>query len=361
MNSKNKENKKGKYKLIKSNDPKPGLSSYSLVSKNGKDVSSANKFLDFSAVCGLSEQTIRSYGFALLKLWRWFEHDNVEIPPVKQFNLVEYIHFQHKESTQNISPRSINQRLCVARVFYQWITGKELDATVTKNRYARRYFGNTAHEGYVGSFNYKSCTSLHVKEEQRVIQPLTRKQVSSFFESMHTHRNLSIVALMVLCGLRSNEVITIDMDNLNLKEGTIIVCGKRNKERMIPLHTKVLSLLKSYLNTERPQTSSQKLFVCFKGVKRGHSMTRSGLRSLFRYHRISTGIIKANPHRFRHTFGTEMIRAGVSLLALMQLMGHSNIQTTMNYVKISQNEVWEQFYRAADKLQNLGHNSDGNS
>ena len=59
-------------------------------------------------------------------------------------------------------------------------------------------------------------------------------------------------------------------------------------------------------------------------------MTAAGLRSLFRHHRHTTGVPLANPHRFRHTFASDMVRAGVSLPALMQLMGHADIQTTID-------------------------------
>jgi site-specific recombinase XerD len=75
-------------------------------------------------------------------------------------------------------------------------------------------------------------------------------------------------------------------------------------------------------------------------------MTPAGLRSLFRYHRRTTGVAQANPHRFRHTFASDMIRAGISLPALMQLMGHAQIQTTLVYVQITPREVWEQYARA---------------
>ena len=61
-------------------------------------------------------------------------------------------------------------------------------------------------------------------------------------------------------------------------------------------------------------------------------MTPAGLRSLFRHHRQTTGVTLANPHRFRHTFASDMVRAGISLPALMQLMGHAHIQTTLVYV-----------------------------
>jgi len=59
-----------------------------------------------------------------------------------------------------------------------------------------------------------------------------------------------------------------------------------------------------------------------------------------------TTVSKANPHRFRHTFGSDMIRAGVSLPALQRLMGHSNIETTLLYIQISPQDVYEEYARA---------------
>jgi len=75
-------------------------------------------------------------------------------------------------------------------------------------------------------------------------------------------------------------------------------------------------------------------------------MTPEGLRSLFRHHRQTTGVAPANPHRFRHTFATDMIRAGVSLPALMQLMGHAQIRTTLVYVQLTAQDVNHQYARA---------------
>jgi site-specific recombinase XerD len=75
-------------------------------------------------------------------------------------------------------------------------------------------------------------------------------------------------------------------------------------------------------------------------------MTPAGLRSLFRYHRQTTGIQLANPHRFRHTFASDMVRAGMSLPALMRLMGHADIQTTLQYVRITLQDVYLEYARA---------------
>jgi site-specific recombinase XerD len=75
-------------------------------------------------------------------------------------------------------------------------------------------------------------------------------------------------------------------------------------------------------------------------------MTPAGMRSLFRYHRRTSETALAHPHRFRHTFASDMVRAGISLPALMQLMGHAHISTTMVYVQISPRDVFEQYARA---------------
>jgi len=74
----------------------------------------------------------------------------------------------------------------------------------------------------------------------------------------------------------------------------------------------------------------------------------AGLRSLFRHHRVSSRVLQANPHRFRHTFGADMVRAGISLPALQQLMGHAQIYTTMLYVQIAPQDVWREYARAVE-------------
>jgi integrase/recombinase XerD len=100
------------------------------------------------------------------------------------------------------------------------------------------------------------------------------------------------------------------------------------------------------LRLERPNPGSVALFVSLKGRARGARMTAAGLRFLFRYHRQSTGIKLAYPYRFRHTFASDMVREGVSLPALMQLMGHVDIQMTLLYVQVTPQDVYLQHARA---------------
>jgi site-specific recombinase XerD len=149
-----------------------------------------------------------------------------------------------------------------------------------------------------------------------------------------------------LQGLRSSEVLALNRDDVLLSEAQLRVCGKGNKLRFLPLAPETTQLLDHYLRLERPNPCTAALFVSLKGPARGARMTLAGLRSLFRYHRRITGVKLANPHRFRHTFASDMVRAGVSLPALMQLMGHADIQTTLVYVHITPQDVYLQYARA---------------
>ena len=151
---------------------------------------------------------------------------------------------------------------------------------------------------------------------------------------------------MLLHGLRSCEVLALNREDVQLSESQIRVPGKGKKTRVLPLDRDSAKLLDHYLCLERPPRCGQALFVCLKGPARGRRMTPAGLRSLFRHHRQTTTVTKANPHRFRHTFASDMVRAGISLPALMQLMGHAHIQTTMVYIRLSPRDVSEQYARA---------------
>jgi len=179
-----------------------------------------------------------------------------------------------------------------------------------------------------------------------VIVPLSAEEVAQFWNSFRTFRDLALVALMLLDGLRSCEVLDLRLEDLNPSQAQMLVLGKGNKKRLLPLPQEAIQALQNYLRIERPLTNSPSLFVSLKGPQRGRPMTPAGLRSLFRHHRLHSQVPHANPHRFRHTFGADMVRAGISLPALMHLMGHAQIHTTMLYVQLAPQDVWREFARA---------------
>jgi integrase len=191
-----------------------------------------------------------------------------------------------------------------------------------------------------------TLSRLRVRTPKRTIVPLSIDQVDRFWSSFRTSRDLAIVGLLLLQGLRSQEVLDLNRDDVMLPEKQIGVRGKGKKIRFLPLAPEAVQLLDHYLRLERPNPATAPLFVSLKGRARGARMTPAGLRSLFRYHRQTTGVTLANSHPFRHTFASDMLSGGVSLPALMHLMGHAHIQTTLIYVEITPLEVYQQYARA---------------
>jgi integrase len=184
--------------------------------------------------------------------------------------------------------------------------------------------------------------------------PLLAEEVARFWHSFRTFRDLAIVGLMLLDGLRSCEVLSLQLEDLELADAQMRVLGKGNRKRVLPLPAEIIEVLRTYLRLERPLTNVPSLFVSLKGPRRGQAMTPAGLRSLFRHHRWRSRVPTANPHRFRHTFGADMVRAGMALPALQHLMGHAHIHTTMLYVQLAPQDVWREYARAVQKRMPLG-------
>jgi integrase len=280
----------------------------------------------------------------LLHFLRWWESvhhtDAIAEGALTESILLDYLRFQSGQQPE-LCGSTINHRVAVAdralRVAFPGAPGQV--APGFQETYWRR-----APLGLGRPL--PALSRLRVRTPKRTIVPLSVDEVARFWSSFRTSRDLAIVGLMLLQGLRSKEVITLNRDDLLLPEAQIRVRGKGNKIRFLPLAPEAIQLLDHYLRLERPDPSTAALFVSLKGRARGAQMTPAGLRSLFRYHRQTTGVTLANPHRFRHTFASDMVRAGVSLPALMQLMGHAHIQTTLVYVQVTPLEVYQQYARA---------------
>jgi integrase len=290
-------------------------------------------------------KTLYAYAHSLLHFVRWWEsvHHTSDISEadLTESTLFDYVRFQSSQQPPP-SASTINDR------------------TATADRAIRNQFPNApcqvAH-GFHQPFLHRrplglgrarcELSRLRVKEPRLTIVPLSVEEVARFWASFRTTRDLAIVGLMLMHGLRSAEVMALNCEDVLLAEGQLRVRGKGSKLRFLPLAPETTQLLDHYLRLERPDPCSAALFVVLKGPARGQRITAAGLRSLFRHHRRTTGIPMANPHRFRHTFATDMVRAGISLPALMQLMGHADIETTMHYVQVSPQDVYLQYARAA--------------
>ena len=310
----------------------------------GREVDWVNRYLDYECLRRVADLTLRSYAQHLLHFLRWWESvhhtDVIVLEALTESTLLDYVRFQSAQQPA-FCGSTINQRVAVAdRALRATFPGapSQIAPGLQVNYWQRAPMG-------IGKPR-PALSRLRVKTPKRTIVPLSVDEVARFWSSFRNLRDLAIVGLMLLQGLRSQEVLDLNRDDLLLSEAQIRVRGKGSKTRFLPLAPEANQLLDHYLRLERPQSSTNALFVSLKGSARGTRMTPTGLRSLFRYHRRTTGVKMANPHRFRHTFASDMVRAGVSLPALMQLMGHAHIQTTMVYVQVTPLEVYQQYARA---------------
>jgi integrase len=204
---------------------------------------------------------------------------------------------------------------------------------------------------------------LQVKVPRTVVEPLTVEQIKTLLRTVRRYRDLAIIYLMLLCGLRSKEVLALRLTDPCFEDARVRIHGKGDKERVLPLPQVLIDLLGDYLRLERPgQCFGDRLFVVLQGERRGWPMTPCGLRSLLRHRRRSQpGVKNANPHRFRHTFGSDMARAGVRLPVLQKMMGHANSTTTLQYVNLSMADIADEYQRAIHQIgQRYGHRDKSN-
>lgn len=320
--------------------------------RSGKEVGWINRFLDREYVRRVADTSLRTYAYNLLHFVRWWHHQHrtaeLDRKHLSESTLLDYLHFQ-----SGLEPRpaasTINDRVADAD---RAIRNQFPDAP---SQVAHGYHQAFLHRKPMGlSRPMFAMSRLHVREAKLNIVPLSINEVARFWKSFRNARDLAIIGLMLMQGLRSAEVIALNCDDVLLSEGQLRVRGKGNKLRLLPLAPETTGLLDHYLRLERPDPCAAALFVVLKGPARGQRMTPAGLRSLFRHHRRTTGVQIANPHRFRRTFACDMVRAGMSLPALMQLMGHADIETTLRYVHVTPQDVYIEYTRAVARLKRNG-------
>lgn len=320
---------------------------HSLVDDNGA-VADVHEFLSALQVRGLSQRTVRAYAYDLLLLYRWMRAEGRSLRDLEARDFLGFIAAQRKTGAE---PRSINRRLTTARLLYRFWMNR--DSVGSRVSLPAAHYKGPGRDHYLGIHRLKrrGVLKLRVQEPRKLVEPLTPEQVRAFLRSLTRYRDLAIVHLMLLCGLRSTEVLGLELADVIFGDGRLRVCGKGQRDRALPLPLVLSRALRQYLEFERPrQCSMPRLFIVLQGKRRGEPMTPAGLRSLFRHRRRRRLLAVANPHRFRHTFGADMARAGVRLPVLQQMMGHADLKTTLQYVRLSMADVADEFRRALKKI-----------
>lgn len=307
-------------------------------------VDKIEEFLQALVRRGLSMDSVRSYAYDLIVIHRWLEQDRLAVDDLHgkdQFRFIEY------QSEHDHARASINRRLVTLRSFYLFCTGNELEH-VGKGISAPPGHYRGGGKEFLGlvSRSRKPKVQLKLREEKKLILPLRPEEVNQFLKGLRNYRDLAIAALMLFCGLRSTEVRLLELSSIGFERRELRVRGKGAKERLVPLPENVIRLIQGYLKWERPsEAQTTVLFLVSKGATQGNPITAAGFRSFYRYRRKCSGITHGNPHRFRHTFGTNLARSGVNLRVLQELLGHApGSPVTQRYLHLALGDVADAFY-----------------
>ena len=148
-------------------------------------------------------------------------------------------------------------------------------------------------------------------------------------------RDYAILLLLARLGLRSGEVASLELDNIDWNAGQLSVRGKSGQRSELPLPAEVGEAIAAYLRRGRPQSTSRRVFLRARAPIRGFRGA-SGVGSIVR-HRLQRAGLNApthGAHQFRHGLATQMLRQGASLDEIGEVLGHQNPQTTTIYTKV---------------------------
>jgi integrase/recombinase XerC len=188
------------------------------------------------------------------------------------------------------------------------------------------------------------------KRDQTIPVHLSEPEIARLIETPNTgdplgRRDRAILELFYASGLRLSELVTIDLEDLNLSERMVRVMGKGGKERLVPFNQSALTAIKAWMKDRallvqsKPTAGSRQLkaigdplFVNYRGSR---LTGRSVDRLLRRYVAQCSTRMGISPHALRHSFATHLLQRGADLRAIQELLGHARLSTTQRYTHVN--------------------------
>jgi integrase/recombinase XerD len=157
-------------------------------------------------------------------------------------------------------------------------------------------------------------------------------------------RDKAMLEVLYATGVRVSELISLELNDLNLEVGYIRSYGKGGKERVIPLGEVAQSWLRVYLEQSRPRLVKNKSLPALFISRRKMPMTRQAFWKTLKQYVLKANIsVSVSPHTLRHAFATHLLERGADLRSVQQMLGHSDISTTQIYTHVVQERMREVF------------------
>lgn len=263
---------------------------------------------------GLSPHTRSAYRSDLLAFARWLEGRGLSLDTAGRDAVLDYLGWRLSEGYQ---ARSTARFLSGLRSFYKY--------AVRENRLAEDPTLLVSMP-QLGAPLPKSLSEADV--EALLAAPDTEDTLGL--------RDRTMLEVLYATGLRVTELVSLTLDEVNLREGSLRVFGKGSKERLIPLGEEAIAWLEDYLKTARPLLlGSQPGDVLFPS-QRGTVMTRQTFWHRIKLHAQVAGIrTSLSPHTLRHAFATHLLNHGADLRTVQMLLGHTSLSTTQIYTHVA--------------------------
>ncbi|MFZ2487387.1 MAG: site-specific tyrosine recombinase XerD [Anaerolineae bacterium] len=163
-------------------------------------------------------------------------------------------------------------------------------------------------------------------------------------DSPKSLRDSALLEILYATGMRVTELVSLNVQDVDLEAGTVYCLGKGDRERVVPIYDQAAQVLTNYLSDGRPalihEASEQALFL----NHRGERLTRQGLWLIIKYYVDVIGIEgEVTPHTLRHSFATHMLHGGAKLRDVQKLLGHANISTTQVYTQVTRDHLREAY------------------
>jgi integrase/recombinase XerD len=294
-------------------------------------------FLDFLAVeKGASANTVAAYRNDLGQL-------------------AEFIAGLRNGRNADVIWENIPQSLVVEYVLHLKSKGYAEATVARKVAAVKSFFAYLQAEGRLRANPAETVASPKVGKN--LPKPLTVNEIDELLEQpllKHTpegRRDKAMLELMYATGLRVTELVSLDVQNLNLSSRDkphVRLVGKGNRERQVPLlNDQTVAEVREYVENHRPRLVGDKREAALFVNRRGERLTRQGFWLILKGYARQAGIEgRVTPHTLRHSFATHMLRGGMDIHTVQELLGHANISTTQVYTQVSREDMRAVYERA---------------
>lgn len=269
---------------------------------------------------GLSENSRSAYRSDLAHFNGWLEQRAVALPAAGRDLLLDYLAWR---VDNQYKPRSTARFLSGARGFYRYLLREGIipvDPTLLVEL------------PNLGKPLPKSLSETDV--DALLAAPDLSEALGQ--------RDRAMLEVLYACGLRVTELVSLTLDQLNLRQGVVRVMGKGSKERLVPMGEVAISWLERYLRDGRAELLNGRPSDVVFPSQRGDMMTRQTFWHRIKQHAMRAGITKAlSPHTLRHAFATHLLNHGADLRSVQLLLGHADLSTTQIYTHVAKARLQE--------------------